>query len=194
MKFFHKIVAAMALVALTATLSVAAPTPKSKKKQTMSGKYLTAKEAASLIAKHGKTSLFIDVRTPAEVEYVGYSYLMDANVPWHLKDFSKWNAKKKRFSDTPLNKNFVSDVKKVLKAKGLNKNSNIVLMCRSGARSAKASNAMFKAGYKNVYTIVDGFEGGKDKKHKQRTVNGWKNSAPANTWGYKLDKNKMYIH
>jgi len=51
---------------------------------------------------------------------------------------------------------------------------------------------MYKAGYKNVYTVEDGFEGAKDRKHHHRVVNGWKNTAPASTWGYKLDKAKMY--
>jgi len=190
MKLFHKIIAAFMVVAFGATVTWAAPVPTNKKHQTKAGKYLSAKEASSFIMKHRANTLFIDVRTPVEIEYVGYSYLMDKNIPLVTTTTRGWDHKKHRYTDIK-NPNFVKQVKAALKAKGLNKHSNIVFMCRSGDRSAAAVNKMYKAGYKNVYTVEDGFEGGKDKMNHQRTVNGWKNTAPKNTWGYKLDKRKM---
>ncbi len=192
MKFFHKIVAAMALAALAATVSMASPVPTNEKHKTKAGKYLSAKEAADLLMKHGKDALFIDVRSPVEIEYVGYSYLMDKNIPLSTNDTSKWDEKKNRYAGVK-NPNFVAEVEAALKAKGLSKNANIVFMCRSGDRSAVATNLMFDAGYRNVYTVEDGFEGAKDKQFHHRTVNGWKNDAPKDTWGYKLDKAKMTI-
>jgi len=191
MTLFKKIIAAIALTALTVTVSMGASTPKNKKHKTLAGKYLTAEEAAAFIQKNKKNLLFIDVRTPVEIEYVGYSYLMDKNIPIKVNDTSKWDAKKHRYAGI-ANKNFVKEVKAALKAKGLNKNSTIVFMCRSGDRSAAATNKMYKAGYKNVYTVIDGFEGGKDKGYHHRVISGWKNTAPASTWGYKLHKSKMY--
>jgi len=182
---------AFVMIAMLSVNVMAADKPSSKKKQTPQNLYLKSAEVPAFIKAH-KNTLFIDVRTPAEVEYVGYSYLMDKNIPVHFVNFKKWNTKKSRFSDTPRNKKFVADVEKALKAKGLTKADNIIFMCRSGSRSAYASKKLDKAGYKNVYTVVDGFEGGKDKKYKQRTVSGWKLTAPKNTWGYKLDKTKMY--
>lgn len=192
MKLFHKIIAALMIVAFGAAVASASPVPTNKKHQTLAGKYLSAKEASAFIMKNKSKVLFIDVRTPVEIEYVGYSYLMDKNIPIKVNDTSKWDAKKHRFAGK-ANKNFVSEVKAALKAKGLNKNSAIVFMCRSGDRSAAATNKMFKAGYKNVYTVEDGFEGAKDKNFHHRTVSGWTNTAPRGTWGYKLDKSKMYI-
>lgn len=65
-------------------------------------------------------------------------------------------------------------------------------MCRSGSRSAKAANLLDQMGYKNVYTILDGFEGDKAKSGPNkghRVVNGWKNSPLP--WSYKLAKGKM---
>ncbi len=183
---------AMIMIAMLSVNVMAADKPHSKKKQTPQNLYLKASEVPAFLKNHNKT-LFVDVRTPAEVEYVGYSYLMDNNIPVHFVNFKKWNKKKKRYSDTPKNKHFVADIKKALKAKGLSKSDNIVLMCRSGSRSAYAAKKLFKKGYKNVYTVVDGFEGGKDKKYKQRSVSGWKLTAPKNTWGYKLVKEKMYF-
>jgi rhodanese-related sulfurtransferase len=72
----------------------------------------------------------------------------------------------------------------------------LLLMCRSGNRSASAVNLLAKAGYKNVYNIYDGFEGDKVQDEAsyfngQRMVNGWKNSG--NPWTYKGDQSLMYF-
>ena len=178
-------------IAMIVMLGVTSATAKvHKKRVTPQGLYLKAKEVVPFLKKH-KNTLFVDVRSQAELEFVGCAYSMDKNIPWLFKDFAKWNGKKHRFG-SHTNKNFIADIQKALKAKGLNKDDIILLMCRSGSRSTKAAKALFKAGYKKVYNIVDGFEGGKSKKTKHRTVNGWKNQAPMNSWGYKLDKSKMY--
>jgi len=182
----------LGVVAVMATSVYGADTPKSKKRQTEAGLYVDSKEALDFIEKNKDKLVFIDVRTPAEVEYVGHTNLMDKNVPWHFKDFTKWNEKKKRYADEPKNNNFVADVEKVVKDKNLTKEDAVVLlMCRSGGRSAKAVNALYKAGFKHPYTLVDGFEGGKSKKTKHRTINGWKNAG--NPWTYKNIKEKMYL-
>jgi len=190
MKLFQKIIAAIMLIAFSATIASAAPTPTNKKKITPQGQYLTAAEAYTELKKHGEKTLFIDVRTQYEVEYVGYTKMIDKNIPIVFKTDKKWDKKKGRFSRIS-NKHFVKDVVKALKAKGLTKEDHIIFMCRSGSRSVYTSKLMAKAGYMNVSTIVDGFEGGKDKKTKHRTKNGWKNAG--NPWTYKLIKSKMYI-
>ena len=189
MKLFQKIIASIMLVAFSASLLTAAPVPTKKKKITPQGQYLTAKEAYSELKKNGDKILFIDVRTPFELEYVGYTTMIDKNIPIAHKT-KKWNPKKSRFK-RKMNKRFVSQVKKALKAKGLTKKDHIIFMCRSGSRSVYTSKLMAKKGYMNVSTIVDGFEGGKDKKTGHRTVNGWKNAGQP--WTYKLDKSKMYF-
>ena len=58
----------------------------------------------------------------------------------------------------------------------------IMLMCRSGARSAIAVNMLAKAGFTKAYNIVDGMEGDTapepgDPGHGKHTVNGWKNAG-----------------
>jgi len=69
-----------------------------------------------------------------------------------------------------------------------------IFMCRSGStRSAPAADALYARGYSNVYSMVDGFEGGKAKSGTEkgaRVVNGWKNSELP--WGWKLDKDVIY--
>jgi len=189
---FTRTLLTIGVIAAMATSVYGADTPKSKKRQTKAGLYVDSKEAIEFIDKNKDKLVFIDVRTPAEVEYVGHTNLMDKNVPWHFKDFTKWNEKKKRYADTPKNDHFVADVEEVVKDKNLTKDNAIVLlMCRSGSRSAKAANVLTDAGFKNAYTLVDGFEGGKSKKTKLRTVNGWKNAG--NPWTYKNIKEKMYL-
>jgi rhodanese-related sulfurtransferase len=162
------------------------------KKQTTLGFYLTAEEAYKMKAEHAD-ALFIDVRTRAEVTFLGMPTSADANIPYVLaEEYSTWSDKKKSFKFPP-NSDFQMAVDKLVAAKGLKKESRIIVMCRSGSRSAKAANLLAKAGYTNVYTVVDGYEGDKAKEggHKgQRVVNGWKNAGLP--WSYKLDKKKMY--
>jgi rhodanese-related sulfurtransferase len=187
-----KTILALGVVVAMATSVYGADTPKSKKRQTKAGLYVDSKEAVEFINKNKDKLVFIDVRTPAEIEYVGHTNLMDKNIPWHFKDFSKWSEKKHRYADTPKNENFVAEVEALVKDKNLTKEDAVVLlMCRSGSRSAKAANALTDAGFKHAYTLVDGFEGGKSKKTKHRTVNGWKNAG--NPWTYKNIKEKMYF-
>jgi rhodanese-related sulfurtransferase len=67
-------------------------------------------------------------------------------------------------------------------------------MCRSGGtRGAPAANVLFDRGFKKVYVVTAGFEGGSLKegdKKGWRLKNGWKNSGLP--WSYKLNKDKMY--
>jgi rhodanese-related sulfurtransferase len=164
-----------------------------KKKQTPQGKYLTAKEAYNSVKNEGKNILFVDVRTRAEVEFVGMTNMIDANIPYMVQDIDSWNEKKKKFN-MEANSNFSVVFADVIKAKGLKKDSKIIVMCRSGSRSAKAANLLNSLGYKNVYSVIDGFEGDKAKSGPNkghRAINGWKNSNLP--WSYKLAKNKMYF-
>jgi len=164
----------------------------SKKKQTTLGLYMTAKQSYEHMQKNADNSLFLDVRTPAELNYLGAASVMDANVPTVFMDRTQWNDKKRRFKRIK-NENFVNDVGMRLKQKGLSKNDTVILMCRSGKRSASAVDMLAKNGYTKVYTVVDGYEGDKSKtapNKGKRTVNGWKNSGLP--WTYVLDRDLMY--
>lgn len=158
-------------------------------KHTLSGKYLSAKEAYDLKMKRSSRVLFIDVRTPAETEYVGIADQVDVNIPIVVDDYTLWDDAKSRYQAS-MNDDFVRRVAKALKARGLNRHDIIITMCRSGDRSASAANMLTQHGYGNVYSVWDGFEGdmGKDGR---RSVNGWKNAGLP--WSYKLSKAKAYI-
>ncbi|HEY3793796.1 MAG TPA: rhodanese-like domain-containing protein [Bradyrhizobium sp.] len=162
-------------------------------KRTKLGQYLSSKEAAKFVDKNASKTLFLDVRTPPEVAFLGMPAQADANVPYMREpDFPVWDAAKQNFK-LELNPDFLPEVRRRLSAKGLGPDDAIVLICRSGDRSAAAANLLAEAGFKNVYSVVDGYEGDiatKGPKKGQRVVNGWKNAGLP--WSYKLDKGKMY--
>ncbi len=165
-----------------------------KKKTTTQGLYLTSNETYELLQKEGDKTLFVDVRSRAEVNFLGMPTVADANIPYmKLSEWYAWDDKKQEFK-MELNDQFLPKIKERLAAKGLNENDRIIFICRSGSRSAAAANLLAKAGYKNVYTVVDGYEGDKAKdgtQKGQRVVNGWKNNGLP--WSYKLLASKMYM-
>jgi rhodanese-related sulfurtransferase len=162
-------------------------------KRTKLGHYFSAKEAAGFVATNASKSLFLDIRTPAEVMFVGMPAGADANVPYMVEsDFPSWDDAKATFK-LEKNSDFLPEVRRRLSEKQLGTDSTIVLICRSGDRSAAAANLLAEAGFKTVYSVVDGFEGdlGKDGPAAgRRVVNGWKNAGLP--WSYNLDKKRMY--
>jgi rhodanese-related sulfurtransferase len=162
-------------------------------KRTKLGQYLSSQEAAKFMSQNASKALFLDVRTPAEVAFLGMPAPADANVPYMKEpDFASFDNVKSTLK-LELNSEFLPEVRKRLAAKGLKAGDAIVLICRSGDRSAAAANLLAEAGFKNVYSVVDGYEGDLAKdgpKAGQRVVNGWKNAGLP--WSYKLDKAKMY--
>jgi rhodanese-related sulfurtransferase len=183
----------LSLFSIATIASAAEVTSLPAVKQTKLGKYFTSKEAASFVAQNAPKTLFLDIRTPAEVTFLGMAATADANVPYMVEPaFQVWDNAKATFK-LETNPDFIPEVRRRLKVKGLGPDDTIVLMCRSGDRSAAASNLLAEAGFKNVYSVVDGYEGdlaSEGPKAGQRAVNGWKNAGLP--WSYKLDKAKMY--
>lgn len=134
-----------------------------KAKKTKLGLYFTAIEANDYMNKHGKKTLFVDVRDPAELHTVGMPTNADANVPFLRIDLTRWNVKAKKFQ-WKKNPRFSDEVAPRLLDKGLTKNDTIIVICGSGKRAAKAVNAMAKAGYTKVYPVVDGYKAWKQSK------------------------------
>lgn len=54
------------------------------------------------------------------------------------------------------------------------KDAVIVLLCRSGNRSALAAEAAAKAGFTNVFNVLEGFEGDLDDAGRRGSRNGWR--------------------
>ena len=191
MKAFAGWLIVLLMASTTAHAFDAASVPELKR--TKLGQYLSSQEAAKFMNQNASKTLFLDVRTPAELMFVGMPAQADANVPYMKEpDFPAWDGVKGTLK-LELNPDFLPEVRRRLAAKGLKANDAIVLICRSGDRSAAAANLLAEAGFKNVYSVVDGFEGdlaGEGPKAGQRVVNGWKNAGLP--WSYKLDRTKMY--
>jgi rhodanese-related sulfurtransferase len=163
-------------------------------KQTRAGLYLDAAEAHDFLKKAGGKAYFVDVRTRAEVSFLGMPTPADANIPYvDLAEDASWDDRNGRFK-LETNSDFGPELGRRLAARGLSKSDPIVLICRSGDRSARAANLLKELGYEKVYSVVDGFEGDLAKdgpKAGQRVLNGWKNAGLP--WSYQLDKSKMYF-
>jgi rhodanese-related sulfurtransferase len=157
-------------------------------KQTALGLYVTAREAYERWKAAPQKVKIIDVRTPEEFIFIGH-----ADMAWNIAIATQtyqWDADKKHFKMQPL-PDFVSRVKKVAKP-----DDTLLVMCRSGGRSALAVNALGQAGLKNVYNIIDGMEGDvvndpESVFRDQRLVNGWKNSGLP--WTYHIDPERMVL-
>ncbi len=191
--FFKILLSFILLTAFTNSATAEDWSKLSKKKQTTLGLYMTSTQAYDYMMKNMDNALFLDVRTPSELNYLGVVTVMDANAPTDTMDGTAWDDKKSRYV-RKHNDNFVADVGARLKEKGLKKTDTVILMCRSGDRSAKAVDVLAKNGYTNVYTVVDGYEGGKVKKGKnkgKRLKDGWKNAGLP--WTYFMDKDLMYF-
>ncbi len=163
-------------------------------KQSTAGRYLDAREAYGLKQRLGAKAFFVDVRTRYEVSYVGMPTVADANIPYvEHPDDAPWDDKAGRFK-LEVNSDFGAELARRMASKGLGKDDVIIVMCRSGDRSARAATLLAQLGYSTVFSVVDGFEGDvatSGPKQGQRVVNGWKNADLP--WSYKLDKDRMTI-
>ena len=149
-------------------------------KKTRAGKYLFASEAHALV--RSREVLFVDVRTRGEFSFVGVADGVRAHVPFaDITDASVWEPKSGRYS-VSQNPKFVAEIAGHLRTHQLDRHATIVLICRSGDRSARAADVLAEAGYRNVYSVVDGFEGDLSAAER-RDVNGWKNAGLP--WSYR---------
>lgn len=157
-------------------------------KRTVLGRYLSAEEAYDTVKGERDRLLFVDVRTGAELVLVGATSEIDVQVPFsEFVEPRTWDSKAGRMAMEP-NASFVQDVAAALARKGLDKTSKVLIMCRSGERSARAVDALAKAGFADVWSVYDGFEGDLSP-DGHRTVNGWKNAKLP--WSFKIDAAKL---
>jgi rhodanese-related sulfurtransferase len=159
-----------------------------KGKQTVLGLYITAKDACEKWKADPEKVMVLDVRTPEEFLFIGHPP-MAWKIPIATQSY-EWDEAKREFP-MKLIPDFVSRVEKVAKS-----GDTILVMCRSGGRSAIAANLLAKAGFTHVYNIVDGMEGDAVADPDsvfvgQRLKNGWKNSGCP--WTYELTPDRMLL-
>lgn len=156
-------------------------------KQTVARLYLTSEEAYDVWKGDPEKIKVIDVRTVAEYVFIGHPE-MAYNVPVMFAT-RNWDPAADRYALQP-NEQALEQLQKIVKPDDI-----VLVTCRSGQRSAVAANLLTEAGYKNAYSIVDGFEGDKVKDTDsaytgQRKKNGWRNAGLP--WTYSLDPTLVY--
>lgn len=117
--------------------------------------HLTPKEAYDFLQANPE-AVFVDVRSEMEYMFVGHPR-GSIHIPW--VDGSDWE----------INPMFVAQVRKAASV-----NRPVVLICRSGHRSADAALALENAGMKDIYNVTYGFEGDLDENHHRNSLNGWR--------------------
>lgn len=176
-------------VTIAASLAVADDLPKSK--QTEAGLYVTAVEAASVL--EDPNVLLIDIRSRAEVAFLGLPTRANKHIPYMIMPmFAAFDAEKGAYG-LEINPDFPTAFKTFMDQKGAGPDTKVILMCRSGSRSARAADLLAGMGYTNVYSMSDGFEGDKAKEGDmagQRVVNGWRNAGLG--WSYKISSAQAY--
>lgn len=156
-------------------------------RETQLGLYVTAAEAHELM-QTDERAVLVDVRDPIEIKFTGFAEPTDIHVPWVLADRENYDAETKTW---PMvrNPDFEAQVRAELEALGVAEDDPILVMCRSGAtRSAPAADVITEMGYDEVYSVTDGFEGGKLEDGNSagvRAKSGWRNSGLP--WSYEID-------
>lgn len=154
---------------------------------------ITPKATYELTQQHGSDLLFIDVRDPVEIMFIGFTDQVDQNIPYLMVNRNNWRDDQQRF-EMQRNPNFVKEVEQALAAKGLDKDATIITMCRSGSeRGLPSAEFLRENGFKNARYVVNGFQGGSVKEgvHKGfRVKNGWQNADLP--WQSKANSNKIY--
>ncbi len=98
------------------------------------------------------------------------------NIPcMEIDEPASRDQKNGRYTMAP-NSDFVTAVNALMARQKLTKNDPVILMRRSGDRSSRAANLLQEAGFTEVYSVDNGFEGDMDK-NGHRDVNGWKNAG-----------------
>lgn len=162
-----------------------------RNKQTKLGLYVTAAEAADMLSD--KDVLFVDIRSRAEVTFLGLPKRVDVHIPYMVMPMMASFNKDKGVYDLEINSDFPRDFKNYAQAHGVSPDAPIILMCRSGSRSARAADVLADMGYTQVYSLIDGYEGDKAKHGPgkgQRRVNGWRNAGL--DWSYTETPDQVY--
>ncbi|MBR9827102.1 MAG: sulfurtransferase [Oceanospirillales bacterium] len=137
--------------------------------------------------------LFIDVRDPVEIMFIGFTDSADLNIPYLMVDRTQWDSDKNRFR-LYQNPKFIQQIEQALEARGLDHNATIITLCRSGSeRGLPSANYLIENGFKNARYVINGFQGSSVKEGDKkgfRIQNGWQNSSLP--WQAKPNPDKIH--
>jgi rhodanese-related sulfurtransferase len=98
----------------------------------------------------------VDVRTRAELDFVG-------RIPGSVE--IEWQS----YPGGQSNPAFLAELQRQV-----DKESLVMFICRSGARSHAAATAAASVGYTQCYNVLEGFQGDKDGQGHRDAVGGWR--------------------
>lgn len=119
---------------------------------------LTPQEAHELL-HHAPGARLIDVRTRAELDWVG-------RIPGAVE--VEWLT----YPGSQPNPNFDQQLRQQVDPEAM-----VMFICRSGARSHAAAVASTRLGYTESYNVLEGFEGDKDSAGHRNSVGGWRHAG-----------------
>lgn len=108
-------------------------------------------------------AILVDVRTEPEWQFVGRPDLRQLG---REPVFLAWQL----YPDMRQNPKFLDELQRL----GINKQTPLLLLCRSGQRSRAAAIALTAEGFTAAYNVADGFEGPRDQVGHRGTSVGWK--------------------
>lgn len=111
---------------------------------------------ANEIMKTAPGAKLVDVRTRAEIDWVG-------KIPGAVE--IEWLT----YPGMRPNPNFMAQLEQQV-----DKECLVMFICRSAARSHSAAIAATQAGYSDCYNVLEGFEGDKNSENHRNTVGGWR--------------------
>ena len=111
---------------------------------------------AYALMMHLSEAKLVDVRTRAELEWVG-------RVPDSMA--IEWNT----WPGGSRNLDFIAQCEA-----SIAKDAVVMLLCRSGVRSHHAAAALARVGYARAYNVLQGFEGDKDTSGQRNRLGGWR--------------------
>jgi rhodanese-related sulfurtransferase len=113
-------------------------------------------EEAQALLKGLEGAVLVDVRTQAEIDWVGF-------VPGALH--IEWQ----RYPGGVANPDFLARL-----ASEVSPERPVLFLCRSGGRSHAAAVVAAQAGYTRSYNVLQGFEGDRDAEGHRNTLAGWR--------------------
>ncbi len=122
---------------------------------------------AAQICEDDPRALLVDIRSSMEFLFVGHPKGA-VNIAWI--DEPDW----------VVNPHFTQEIRKLMLGGVVCSDEGcvpVILICRSGNRSVEAGIQLLNDGVKNVYSVVDGFEGELDETHHRSTINGWRHAG-----------------
>jgi rhodanese-related sulfurtransferase len=130
---------------------------------------VSAEEAYEILGREPKAQL-VDVRTRAEWSYVGIPDLSGLGKETIL---AEWQ----RYPTMDVATDFVDHLERELERRSVGREDPVLFLCRSGARSLSAAQAMLAAGWKGARNVSAGFEGPANAERHRGTLEGWKAST-----------------